>query len=127
VHHLLHVPLQVYDFALPLLVLHAFHFQTGSALRHWLRICPRRQFTVSASVLARQLAAAVSSWHTCQPPPATFWLLAWLQPNGGCFPHITATQCLLQVLDTHDGMGVDDIESLVSVSVACTCCQHCIM
>lgn len=42
----LRVALQVYDFALPLLVLHAFHFQTGAALRHWLRICPRRQFTV---------------------------------------------------------------------------------
>lgn len=41
--------MQVYDFALPLLVLHAFHFQTGAALRHWLRICPRRQFTVSCS------------------------------------------------------------------------------
>lgn len=30
----------------PLLVLHAFKFQSGKALRNWLRICPRRQFTV---------------------------------------------------------------------------------
>ena len=47
--HLLCVAPQVYDFALPLLVLHAFHFQTGAALRHWLRICPRRPFTVGSA------------------------------------------------------------------------------
>ncbi len=33
---------QVYDFALPLLVLHAFTFQTAKNLRHWLTICPRQ-------------------------------------------------------------------------------------
>jgi sucrose phosphorylase len=54
----------VYDFALPLLVLHAFYFKTGDVLRDWLRICPRRQITV---------------------------------------------------LDTHDGMGIDDIAGLASV------------
>jgi len=56
--------LQVYDFALPLLVLHALYFKSGRVLRDWLRICPRRQFTV---------------------------------------------------LDTHDGMGIDDIAGLASV------------
>jgi sucrose phosphorylase len=54
----------VYDFALPLLVLHAFYFKTAKNLRHWLHICPRRQITV---------------------------------------------------LDTHDGMGIDDIAGLASV------------
>lgn len=48
----------VYDFALPLLMLHAFNFKTAESLKHWLSICPRRQITT---------------------------------------------------LDTHDGMGVDDI------------------
>lgn len=48
----------VYDFALPLLLLHAFEFKTAASLEHWLTICPRRQITV---------------------------------------------------LDTHDGMGIDDI------------------
>lgn len=54
----------VYDFALPLLVLHAFTFHTGQNIAEWLRICPRRQITV---------------------------------------------------LDTHDGMGIDDISGLASV------------
>lgn len=53
-----------YDFALPLLVLHAFEFSTASNLKNWLSICPRRQITV---------------------------------------------------LDTHDGMGVDDITGLAEV------------
>lgn len=54
-----------YDFALPLLVLHAFEFHTAQNLKNWLTICPRRQITV---------------------------------------------------LDTHDGMGVDDIAGLAEVS-----------
>ena len=36
----------MYDFALPLLMLHAFTFKTMDNLRHWLNICPRRQITV---------------------------------------------------------------------------------
>lgn len=55
----------VYDFALPLLLLHAFTFHTAENIANWLRICPRRQITV---------------------------------------------------LDTHDGMGIDDISGLASVS-----------
>lgn len=55
----------VYDFALPLLLLHAFTFHTAENMANWLRICPRRQITV---------------------------------------------------LDTHDGMGIDDISGLASVS-----------
>lgn len=54
----------VYDFSLPLLILHAFTFKTMDNLRHWLGICPRRQITV---------------------------------------------------LDTHDGMGIDDIAGLAEV------------
>ncbi len=53
-----------YDFALPLLVLHAFEFQSATNLKHWLSVCPRRQITV---------------------------------------------------LDTHDGMGIDDITGLANV------------
>jgi hypothetical protein len=59
----------VYDFALPLLLLHAFTFHTAENIANWLRICPRRQITV---------------------------------------------------LDTHDGMGIDDISGLASVSTS-TC------
>ena len=55
----------VYDFALPLLILHAFTFKTMDNLKHWLEICPRRQITV---------------------------------------------------LDTHDGMGIDDIAGLAEVT-----------
>lgn len=54
----------VYDFALPLLLLHAFTFHSAENLANWLRICPRRQITV---------------------------------------------------LDTHDGMGIDDISGLAPV------------
>ena len=36
----------VYDFALPLLVLHALHWSSALNLRRWMRICPRRQITV---------------------------------------------------------------------------------
>ena len=54
----------VYDFALPLLILHAFTFHTAKNLRRWLTICPKRQITV---------------------------------------------------LDTHDGMGIDDISGLAEV------------
>ena len=36
----------VYDFALPLLVLHAMHWSSALNLRRWMRICPRRQITV---------------------------------------------------------------------------------
>ena len=57
---------QVYDFALPLLILHAFTFKTMDNLKHWLNICPRRQITV---------------------------------------------------LDTHDGMGIDDIAGLAEVAL----------
>lgn len=35
----------VYDFALPMLVLHALYSGKSERLIHWLRICPRRQFT----------------------------------------------------------------------------------
>ena len=35
----------VYDFALPMLVLHALYTGEGAQLKHWLDICPRRQFT----------------------------------------------------------------------------------
>jgi len=35
----------VYDFALPMLVLHTLYHHTNERLRHWLEICPRRQFT----------------------------------------------------------------------------------
>lgn len=54
----------VYDFALPLLVLHAFQFKTAVRLKNWLQICPRRQITT---------------------------------------------------LDTHDGMGLDDIRGLAGL------------
>ena len=36
----------VYDFALPLLVIHALMYKTAKNLKHWMRICPRRQITV---------------------------------------------------------------------------------
>lgn len=55
----------VYDFALPLLILHAVKFKTARNLKHWMRTCPHRQITV---------------------------------------------------LDTHDGMGIDDISGLAPVS-----------
>ncbi len=35
----------VYDFALPMLVLHALYTGRGDHLKHWLDICPRKQFT----------------------------------------------------------------------------------
>lgn len=35
----------VYDFALPMLVLQALYDGNGSYLKHWLSICPRKQFT----------------------------------------------------------------------------------
>ena len=35
----------VYDFALPMLVLHALYKHTGQRLKHWLDICPRKQMT----------------------------------------------------------------------------------
>lgn len=61
----------VYDFALPLLILHAFTFRTAENIADWLRICPRRQITV---------------------------------------------------LDTHDGMGIDDISGLASVRLQAATC-----
>ena len=35
----------VYDFALPMLVLHALSAHRGDRLKHWLDICPRKQMT----------------------------------------------------------------------------------
>lgn len=35
----------VYDFALPMLVLHALYSGRSDRLAHWLRICPKKQFT----------------------------------------------------------------------------------
>lgn len=35
----------VYDFALPMLLLHALYSSTTDRLIHWLQICPRKQFT----------------------------------------------------------------------------------
>jgi sucrose phosphorylase len=35
----------VYDFALPMLLLHALHTGVASSLAHWLQICPGKQFT----------------------------------------------------------------------------------
>ncbi len=34
-----------YDFALPMLVLNALYHHTAEELKHWLRICPRKQIT----------------------------------------------------------------------------------
>lgn len=34
-----------YDFALPMLVLHSLFTGNGAPLKHWLKICPRKQFT----------------------------------------------------------------------------------
>lgn len=59
----------MYDFSLPLLLLHATTYCTAVNMRAWLRICPRRQITV---------------------------------------------------LDTHDGMGIDDIEGLAQASSTLT-------
>lgn len=53
----------VYDFALPMLLLHGLHFGRTDRLVHWLEICPRKQFTT---------------------------------------------------LDTHDGIGLVDVEGLLS-------------
>ena len=36
---------RVYDFSLPLLVLHALYNHTNTYLSHWLTICPRKQMT----------------------------------------------------------------------------------
>jgi sucrose phosphorylase len=52
-----------YDFALPMLVLHSLYHHTGEKLKHWLKICPRKQMTT---------------------------------------------------LDTHDGIGIVDVEDLLS-------------
>ncbi len=35
----------VYDFALPMLVLHTLYTGSAARLKHWLEICPRKQFT----------------------------------------------------------------------------------
>ena len=35
----------VYDFALPMLTLHALYSETSERLMNWLKICPRKQFT----------------------------------------------------------------------------------
>ncbi len=35
----------VYDFALPMLMLHAIYLKNASPLKRWLKICPRKQFT----------------------------------------------------------------------------------
>ncbi len=35
----------VYDFALPMLVLHTIYSKSAERLKHWLNICPRNQFT----------------------------------------------------------------------------------
>lgn len=35
----------VYDFALPMLLLHALYYGQTQYLKHWLEICPRKQFT----------------------------------------------------------------------------------
>lgn len=35
----------VYDFALPMLLLHAIYFKNSEYLKHWFEICPRKQFT----------------------------------------------------------------------------------
>lgn len=37
--------LWVYDFALPMLVLHGLYSHTGERLKHWIDICPRKQMT----------------------------------------------------------------------------------
>lgn len=35
----------VYDFALPMLLIHALYYGQSQYLKHWLEICPRKQFT----------------------------------------------------------------------------------
>jgi len=35
----------VYDFALPMLLIHALYYGEGKYLKHWLEICPSKQFT----------------------------------------------------------------------------------
>lgn len=48
----------VYDFALPLLVLHALRFKTAEPLKNWLSICPRRQVRAGAACVAGAGTAA---------------------------------------------------------------------
>ena len=48
----------MYDFALPLLVLHAFTFKTAVNLKQWVEMCPRRQITVRSSDVPRQAKPA---------------------------------------------------------------------
>ncbi|MGD8266628.1 MAG: sucrose phosphorylase [Desulfobacterales bacterium] len=67
-HHRYHLKIAnkgywTYDFALPMLVLHTLYHHSSARLRHWLRICPRKQVTT---------------------------------------------------LDTHDGLGVVDVEDLLN-------------
>ena len=35
----------VYDFALPMMLIHALYYGEGKYLKHWLEICPKKQFT----------------------------------------------------------------------------------
>ena len=35
----------VYDFALPMLLINALYYGKTEYLKHWLEICPRKQFT----------------------------------------------------------------------------------
>lgn len=35
----------VYDFALPMLLINALYYGQTKYLKHWLEICPRKQFT----------------------------------------------------------------------------------
>lgn len=63
----------VYDFALPMLMLHTLYTHDGRRLAHWLDICPRKQYTT---------------------------------------------------LDTHDGIGVVDVEDLLSPDEIDHICQQ---
>lgn len=82
----------VYDFALPLLVLHALHWQTSMNLRRWMQICPRRQITVLDTHDGRLLTISSNAFCPC------------------------LTTNLLSTPDPSAGMGIDDITGLAEVS-----------
>ncbi len=95
----------VYDFALPLLILHAFTFHTAKNLRRWMQICPKCQITVLDThdgmvrvvFLSSLLCVPVNgSWRTAwartvlvSPPPLLQNLVSSCIPRqsrSGCWP-----------------------------------------
>jgi len=118
---LLPVHARVYDFALPLLVIHAMKYKTAESLRYWWVPCATPPGHGSGHGMAVPCMSLPQS-H-CEMCVGMACLAARPLPTASCAPVLCRMSICprrqITTLDTHDGMGVDDIAASAPARMPC--------